>query len=498
MIFYVNAAMAPALKRAFAAAALTLYGLTCLAAPTTTNHGLALLPDGQLAGWGGNEFGQLESGLGGFLAAPQRLSLPTARPLALAAGGRHSLMVDTSGKVWTWGDNSSGQLGLGHTRPVTGVALVTALPTRALAVAAGAQHSAALLADGSVWVWGANNRGQLGTGTFDAFTVRTKPAPVAGLTGAFALAAGDDFVVALVRPRSSANTDEGVAWSWGTGQAKPQAVGSFHKPAAIHAAGDVVIVRESSSHYWRWRMGQLPPVEVSRQTFERLGEMTHSMLAALTALHAAETRPSSAKSKVIPAKLPPKRADVAAKPPAPVPVRIVAAAPAAKLAPTPKPAPAPAPARVAAPAPVAPPAPAPAPARVAAPAPAPAPAPARVAAPAPVAPPASAPTPAATPAVIAAPAPLPTQVSVSGTVRLSSGFGGQTGEPLDNVRVTAPGAQCSSTDRAGHYACTAAPGWSGRISVQRNTYRFAPGSRSFQNLNLDLDKQDFSATYDPR
>lgn len=135
---------------------------------------------------------------------------------AQASGARHSLGVDAAGQVWAWGDNSSGQLGLGHTRHVTEVAHVTGLVGRALAVSAGTQHSAALLADGSVWVWGANNRGQLGRNPIDIFRVQSTPVQVSGLTGVVGLSGGDDFVLAL--------TGKKTVLRWGAGDAEPRPV----------------------------------------------------------------------------------------------------------------------------------------------------------------------------------------------------------------------------------------------------------------------------------
>ena len=429
----------------------------CLGTPSqpAAGHGLALLPGGQVAGWGANEFGQVQAGQGDFLAAPQRLQLPGAKLVSVATGSRHSLAVNQAGKVWAWGDNSSGQLGLGHMRPVAGWAMVTGLSSRALAVAAGTQHSVALLADGTVWVWGANNRGQLGRGAVNVFAVESKPARVDGLADAFALAAGDDFVVVLVgmaskRRGGKDGNVKSTVWGWGAGNGLPHPIDGAEAATTLRAAGDTAMARTSSGRYWRWRMNQLPPTAVSRQAFERLGEMTHPLLDTLAALAKADA--------------PPRPEKVAAVEPKTVPDRAVAMASAPVAAALSMPA--------------------------LAPAPAPAPAPALPATMQALPPPA----PAATP--------VPARVNVSGTVRLSSGFGGDAsftaGTALESVQVAAAGAQCSSTDSQGRYVCSVEAGWSGRISVRRNNYRLTPSARSFQNLRVDADRQDFAATYDPR
>lgn len=434
--------------------ALFLVMTSCLGAPAqaTAGHGLALLPGGQVAGWGANEFGQVQADQGDFVAAPLRLQLPDVKLVAVAAGGRHSLALDTAGKVWAWGDNSSGQLGLGHTRPVAGLSMVSGLAARALAVAAGAQHSAALLADGSVWVWGANNRGQLGNGVTAVFAVEPHPVPVAGLADVLALAAGDDFVVVLVGKRSKGGAVKGVVWRWGAGKDLPHPVDGVQSVAALRAAGDVVMARSSAGRYWRWGVDPLPPTVASRQAFERLGEMTHPMLGALAALARAGTPPRL--SKVGAPKVDVPKVAVA-QPMAPAErAVVVAAAPVAAvvLAPT-----------------------------ATAPTPATMPAPTL---PIPMTTPVS-------PATAPAASTAPVRVSVSGTVRLSDA-------PLEHVQVAAEGAQCSSTDHQGRYVCHVAAGWSGRVSPSRNNYRFSPSALTFRNLRVDAGQQDFAAIYDPR
>lgn len=78
-----------------------------------------------------------------------------------------------------------------------------------------------------------------------------------------------------------------------------------------------------------------------------------------------------------------------------------------------------------------------------------------------------------------------------GTVRLAEA-------PLEGVQVAAEGASCSASDSQGHYLCQMAAGWSGRITLRRANYRFAPSAMTFKNLHGDADQQDFSAIYDPR
>lgn len=435
-------------------------------------HGLGLLANGQIAGWGNNEFAQVQAGQGAFLAAPVRLNLPGIKFAAVASGSRHSLAIDETGKVWAWGDNSSGQLGLGHARPTASPSVVTGLPGRAVQVVAGAQHSAALMAGGAVWVWGANQQGQIGNGTIDAFAVQAKPARLVGLSGVLGLASGDNFVLALaedVTQTTAGKRDKVTAkkaiWAWGAGQARPSMVDVVKNAESIRAAGDIAMARTATGGYWRWRANEAP-VFAQRQAFDSLGVMARPVLAALDTQTKTEIQSKLAATAPVKEVVNNNPASATAgvaqqmTPPAAIPAVVAATAVAAPQAAIPS-------------------------ATVVVPLSAP------IAA-----------APAAAVASAAAAVVASAKVTLSGSVRLSSAFGGDgsraTGAAMENVQVSAEGAQCSATDSQGRYTCVAPAGWSGRVSLRRNNYRFTPSSLSFQNLRTDAGEQNFAAVYDPR
>eukprot|EP00051_Salpingoeca_urceolata_P019768 m.291739 g.291739 ORF g.291739 m.291739 type:complete len:244 (+) comp19479_c0_seq5:123-854(+) len=109
---------------------------------------------------------------------PTRIAtLAQADASRLACGERHSLAV-VKGAVYAWGDNSRGQLGLGHTDPVNVPRKLPSFGTRVAAVGAGAEMSCALGNDGQLWSWGGNTSSCVSGEHAEQHNV-CKPAPVA-------------------------------------------------------------------------------------------------------------------------------------------------------------------------------------------------------------------------------------------------------------------------------------------------------------------------------
>lgn len=128
-----------------------------------------ILVKGRAYGWGNNA--QLQCGCG---TAGRTVSYPTEVTqrvpfTSISSGGDfdyngHSLAIDSTGRAWCWGDNTSGQCGLGSTGNVGTPTLVPGLP-RVTEVGAGGQQSMFLDSSGNVWTSGNNQFGQGGDGT---------------------------------------------------------------------------------------------------------------------------------------------------------------------------------------------------------------------------------------------------------------------------------------------------------------------------------------------
>lgn len=178
---------------------------TGLSVASGYEHGLVLLPTGAVLACGENDAGQL--GLGSF-SSPVVTYTAAATPTgitAIACGIYHSLAIRNDQTLWTWGANGNGQLGNGTTSAgVATPAQVTGL-TGVVAAAGGAEHSMAVLSDGSVWAWGDDSVGQLGLGVLNA--PQLVPGKVPGISGAVAVAAGPLHTLVLLQ--------DGTVWAWG-------------------------------------------------------------------------------------------------------------------------------------------------------------------------------------------------------------------------------------------------------------------------------------------
>ncbi|KAH3758353.1 ADPribosylation factor subfamily protein [Pelomyxa schiedti] len=140
-------------------------------------HTAAISKSGDLFTWGNGNLGQL--GLGEITTAniPERVSLLPERAHMVACGDNHTMAVSEAGHLFAFGDNSTGQLGLGDLTQRNIPTLVNGIP-RVHQIAAGGAfgqgHTIAVAGDtGITYSWGSNKCGQLGHGDFENRNIPT-------------------------------------------------------------------------------------------------------------------------------------------------------------------------------------------------------------------------------------------------------------------------------------------------------------------------------------
>jgi alpha-tubulin suppressor-like RCC1 family protein len=169
----------------------------------------ALLTDGSVSCWGYNYFGQAGNGTADLLphAVPQPVQgLGSAdgesQARALAVGYASACAVLVTGRARCWGKNQTAQLGDGTTTHRTTPVAVDGLSGDVDSLALGGHssgvaeaHTCALLKTGSVWCWGHNSQGQLGSGQPSGIA---KPTDVVGIGNAVHIAAGQAHSCAVL------------------------------------------------------------------------------------------------------------------------------------------------------------------------------------------------------------------------------------------------------------------------------------------------------------
>lgn len=182
----------------------TLQNIIALAQGSAANHALALREDGSVWAWGNNNAGQL--GIGDadvtHLRTPKMIE-GIYGVVALAVGRNHSVALKDDGTVWTWGDNSYGQLGLYNQKTSLAPVKIEGL-SDIVSVVAGYHHTLALKKDGTVWAWGKNLNGQLGNGSNDNNHL---PTQIKDLQNIVYISSGAAHCMAL--------KGDGTVWAWG-------------------------------------------------------------------------------------------------------------------------------------------------------------------------------------------------------------------------------------------------------------------------------------------
>lgn len=205
-------------------------------------HSCARLADGTVKCWGLAEDGRLGTGATtGFVEAPTTVK-DLEGAVQLAAGDAFTCALLRDGAVKCWGANDKLQLGVATPAVAAVPVLVPALAGAVQLVLGHERFGCARFADGVTKCWGQNTMdGRLGVGRKD--NSQWSPAPLVGVSGLTQLSLGST--------KSCGRRGDGKLFCWGYGfDAEATEVADFDAVAEVALGLDVMCLREQSRAVW--------------------------------------------------------------------------------------------------------------------------------------------------------------------------------------------------------------------------------------------------------
>ena len=228
---------------------------------TKTVHGIKI--DGTLWAWGTANFGSLGS----------NSAIPPLSPIQIGSeknwdnisnGADFSLAIKSDGTLWSWGINSLGILGhpdgIFRSSPTqvgsnTNWKIIsTGRNIQRGPIYLGSFHCAAIKMDGTLWTWGDNLRGQLGTGSTTQYS---SPTQVGSNTNWSSVSCGEGNTLAI--------KNDGTLWGWGynehgknagAGQNSPTQIGSNTNWKQVSVGSMHTMAIKNDDSLWVWGMNE--------------------------------------------------------------------------------------------------------------------------------------------------------------------------------------------------------------------------------------------------
>ena len=158
-------------------------------------HTAAIKTDGTLWTWGYNNYGAVGDNTTTNRSAPVTTFAGGTNWKQVSVGVYHTAAIKTDGTLWTWGGNDVGQLGTNDTTNRLTPVTTFAGGTNWKQVSSGNNHCTAIKTDGTLWTWGRNTYGELGTN--DTTTRLTPVTTFAGGTNWKSVSAGRNHAGAI-------------------------------------------------------------------------------------------------------------------------------------------------------------------------------------------------------------------------------------------------------------------------------------------------------------
>ncbi|MBM9502104.1 chromosome condensation regulator [Leptospira sp. 201903071] len=219
----------------------------------TQNSSMAILKNGKVFTWGTNANGQLGIGSNNTDPATPSAAGPRLPPSEVpgindavmgAYGFDHGLILKSNGTVVSFGLNNVGQLGNGATGMTATTISSTPVSVVGLSdvvqIVAGSQHSAALTSNGDVYVWGRNQYGNLGNGAVDTSTTIHS-------TPLKVAALSGIKQIANGRDHILALKSDGKVYSWGLNASGQLGIGGSGSPTPTPTPTEVLNIQNAVS-----------------------------------------------------------------------------------------------------------------------------------------------------------------------------------------------------------------------------------------------------------
>jgi alpha-tubulin suppressor-like RCC1 family protein len=202
-------------------------------------HSCALVTGGAAYCWGSNARGQL--GNDTTLISPFPLAVSGGLTFAsITAGYSHTCALTSAGAAYCWGDNSTGALGVATTADSSATPVAVAGGLTFTHISAGYSHTCAVAADGSAYCWGANESGELGTGSVGQDS--PTPALVAGGLQFASVSAGGVYSCGI--------TTTGAGYCWGSNAYGVLGDGTTNdSPTPVPVAGGLTLASIAAGVY---------------------------------------------------------------------------------------------------------------------------------------------------------------------------------------------------------------------------------------------------------
>jgi alpha-tubulin suppressor-like RCC1 family protein len=167
--------------------------------------------------WGSNNFGQLGIGIiGGIRSVPQLLT-PMTNITHIALGYNHTCAINNLNQLYCWGSNTNGELGIGTSGGDFPTPQLLTPMTNITNIALGVSHTCAVNNLNQLYCWGSNTNGELGIGTSGAaFPTPQLLTPMTNITN-----------IALGYNHTCAVNASNQLYCWGTNSYGQLGIGSF-------------------------------------------------------------------------------------------------------------------------------------------------------------------------------------------------------------------------------------------------------------------------------